>query len=76
MAYGSDYRDSAADTRLKQEIEVILLREGQKLRALRGDELLIRGDDALSVFQASLYIVISGVKPAHDLGDYLYFGVV
>ena len=61
---------------LKQEVQIVFLGQGQKLRTLLGHQLFIGGDHALAVFQAGLYIGIGGLQAAHDLHHNLHLGVV
>lgn len=54
---------AAADARLKQEVEVIRLRDCKELRALLCHKLFIGGHNALAVFQTRLHKVIRRVRP-------------
>ena len=76
LADGADDRNAAADARLKQEVEVIRLRDCKELRALLCHKLFIGGHNALAVFQTRLHKVIRRVQAAHHFHDDLYLGVI
>lgn len=62
-------RDSASDTRFEQIVDVMLLRDAQKLRAVGGDQLFVGSDDVLSGAQRTLGKII-GRHNASDCFDH------
>ena len=76
LVHGADDGDAAPDARLKKEIDVVLPRDVQKLGALRGDKLLVGGDDAFAVLQQAFDIIKGRRKAAHHLCNDRNFRIV
>jgi hypothetical protein len=62
-------RDSAADRRFEREVDAVLLREVDELRAVEGEQHLVRGDDLLLLLDRHLHVVARRVGAAHHLDD-------
>ena len=65
---GLDNRNSAAYARFEEEVYILFLCNGEKLRALSCNELLVGGYYALACFKRGLNEVVGRLETADDLG--------
>jgi hypothetical protein len=67
LAEGVDDRDAAAHAGFEVQGHVVLARQGEKLGAFLGDELLVGGDHVLAGRERGLDEHLCGLDPADDL---------
>ena len=72
----TDDRNAAADTCLKQNVDVVLTGGRQQLGSLLGDQLFVGSSDALAVLQAGADHLKGGMHAAHHLDNDVDFRVV
>ena len=63
-----DDRNSAAYACFEEEVHVLLLGDGEKLRALGSNKLLVRCNNALACLERGLYEIICRLESADNLG--------
>ena len=73
---GTYYRYRTADACLKEEVAVVLLSCSEEDIAFFGDELLVRGRNALTLFEAGLDESESRLDASHALRNGRYLVVI
>ena len=76
LADGPQYRYTATDAGLEEEVHALTARERGELKALFRNQLLVGCDHALAGFQAALVILVGQRRAAYALGHHLDLRVV
>ena len=75
LAERTDERNAAADRRFEEDVDPRTLRRLEQLATVRGDELLVGGDDRLAPEQCLDDEGAGGLDAAHDLHDDVDVGI-